>query len=99
MIDMEKLRMMPESALRELNNAVVTILNEKLRRKTALAASAFAPGDHVCFYDRRNVRVVTMQVTRINAKTVSGFEVGRPSTTWRVSPSMLSHVTSQESVC
>ena len=94
MIDMEKLRMMPESALRELHDAVVTVINEKVRRKTALAARAFAPGDHVCFVDTRRCRQVTIQVTRINTKTVSGFEVSRPSVSWRVPPSRLSHVIS-----
>ena len=85
--DLEK---MTEKELRDLNKLVVAEINEKLRQKAAEESRKFSLNDHVTFTHQG--RAQFGHVTSINQKSISILEE-TGSRRWRVSPSLLSHVT------
>lgn len=89
-MDMSKLSLLPTDVLREMNKAVVAILNSRRANETWDKARQFRVGQVVQFRDKKGAtRKIT--IDRINTKSVSGIEVGGYMS-WRVHPSLLSAV-------
>jgi hypothetical protein len=86
------LQTMTEDQLRLVNRMVVDQIREAQRRKARSLLVNLSTGQKVWFYDKRG-RKITMEIDRINEKTVSGREIlpdgERGFVTWRVHPSLL----------
>lgn len=97
-VNMAKLREMSESQLRELNGAIVTVIRERQTMRQRSEMGRFMVGGKAQFTCSRTGRTVLIRIDRLNTKTVSATELsstGMPiGRTWRVPPSMLSHVLS-----
>lgn len=96
-MDVSKLSLLSDDALRTLNNAVVQILRQRQTAKQREAANQLHFGGIASFYSRKDGKTIKIRVDRMNLKTVSGTEVDpithKPtSRTWRVSPSLLTAV-------
>lgn len=93
-MDMSRLNSMSTESLRQLNNMVVGVLRQRSAQEAFDQGRQFRIGQMVKFKDRYG-RPVTMQIERINTKTISGIArdavTGR-KTNWRVHPSFLSPV-------
>ncbi|WP_162098833.1 hypothetical protein [Cupriavidus taiwanensis] len=94
MMDVSKLRLLSDDALRTLNHAVVGVIRERQAAKQREVAISLRIGGIASFYSRKDGKTVKIRIDRLNMKTVSGTEVD-PTThkptfrTWRVSPSLL----------
>ena len=90
-INMAKLRTLPVDHLLALNRAICTVIREHNTAKAAAAGRKFRVGDRASFV--HNGRKITMQINRINTKTVGGVELtvdGKPTLSkWRVAPTLL----------
>lgn len=87
------LEKLSEDQLREVNGMVVRQIRRLIANKQQNAARQFHVGQKVKWWSNKRHRWVTIQIDRINPKTVIGQEIlpsGEPGiTTWRVSPSLL----------
>lgn len=84
--------------LRELNSEVVTVIRGMQARSQQEAALAFKPGDFVLIERKKwPFGVLKIRVTKINQKTLSGFEVAADGTDspkrWKVSPTLCTKAT------
>ena len=82
-----------EKMLREVNSEVVSRINDCIVRKEQDAARGWAVGDMAKFFRESELRFVTIKISSINWKSVSGYEIDKTgketSIRWRVAPSQL----------
>ena len=84
--DLEK---MTTEDLRQLNHAIVDILQSRRQSETYKALSDFCVGDHVMFDDHGDE--VRGHIVRVNKKSVS-IDAYDPPGRWRVSPKCVSKI-------
>lgn len=85
-----------EQMLRNVNSEVVSRINDCITRVEQEAARGWAIGDTARFIHSSEGRMVTIKISSINWKTVTGVELdGTGKETikkWRVAPSVLKKV-------
>lgn len=91
-VALEKLSALTTEQLLELNKAVVGMIRQRQTQQQVQAGRRFNVGDQAMFRDKMG-RMVTIEVNRINTKSVSGCEVVggvvNRHRTWRVAPTFL----------
>lgn len=92
-VNIEALRKMGTSDLRELNSAIVAEINERNRNRQRDLVRQFRTGDKAAFKCSRTGRMVNVRVDRLNTKTIGCTELNSDGSltmkTWRVSPGLL----------
>lgn len=96
MIRTDRLEIMDESDLRELNAAIVAEINRRVRRRKEEAMSKLNVGDMVAFMDRSG-KLQHMIVKKINRATIDGYSYNfaygmKTGTVYRVSASAVTKV-------
>lgn len=97
MIKQEALKSLSETQLLAINKAVCDEIRQRRSTVARESVREFKFGDRARFYSDKFRKWITINVTRLNSKTVSGYEVSdegveMPHRQWRVAPSILMKV-------
>jgi hypothetical protein len=91
-MDLSKLNALSTDTLRDMNNAIVSILRHRQTQTQVAAGSKFRIGQRAMFVSKYG-QLVHVVIDKINAKSINCTQVDakgdRMRNTWRVAPSLL----------